>query len=201
MGKGEARELPDLEPDAIDLASLFDRNRPLAGADPGGVPGSQMPKRTKADQPERSLQMRRQNAKQCLVGKSDRASCLGGVEGVHASRMGVRDRRWSNANGLPSCEEPLHRDVEVTTADRGLNLMVEMIAVGVWRQCDGTHARALRYSGSRFAAMTLVPAGCWIEAHGDDIHVCGERGEWTGTHRTDAIAICIAALQARLSDE
>lgn len=76
-----------------------------------------------------------------------------------------------------------------------------MIAVGIWRQYDGTHARALRYSGSRSAAMTLVPAGYWIETYGNDVHVCGERGEWIGTHRIDAIAICIAALKARLSDE
>ncbi|WP_257558434.1 hypothetical protein [Sphingobium sp. CFD-2] len=78
--------------------------------------------------------------------------------------------------------------------------VLPLIAAGVWRQDDGKHVRALRYSSSRSAAMTLVSPGCWLEAIGDDVHILGETGEWIGTHALGAIAICIAALTARLSE-
>lgn len=76
-----------------------------------------------------------------------------------------------------------------------------LVGPGVWRQNDGTHARALRYSASRSAAETLVPTGCWIETHAGGMHVHGENGTWTGTHRVQAIAICLAALRARLGED
>ncbi|MEZ5656289.1 MAG: hypothetical protein R3E04_10470 [Sphingobium sp.] len=69
----------------------------------------------------------------------------------------------------------------------------------VWRHNDGTRVRALRYSGSRSAATTLVPAGCWLEDGGKGIaRVCGPEGEWEGIHSLGEIAICIAALKARI---
>ncbi|WP_150295517.1 hypothetical protein [Sphingobium estronivorans] len=93
-----------------------------------------------------------------------------------------------------------HLDGKIALAIFPALAELPMIAEGVWRQDDGTHARALRYSASRTAAATLVPAGGWIEKHGREVHVCGEDGEWTGTHRIEAIALCIAALSARLAN-
>ena len=70
----------------------------------------------------------------------------------------------------------------------------------VWRHEDGTRVRALRYSGSRAAATTLVPAGCWLEDGVSGIaRVCGAEGEWDGIHSVGEIAICIAALKARIN--
>ncbi|AKM11531.1 hypothetical protein AB433_04460 [Croceicoccus naphthovorans] len=69
----------------------------------------------------------------------------------------------------------------------------------VWRHNDGTRVRALRYSGSRAAATTLVPAGCWLEDGVSGIaRVCGADGERDGIHAVGEIAICIAALKARI---
>ena len=73
-----------------------------------------------------------------------------------------------------------------------------VIEAGVWRQDDGAPARALRYSSSRFAASTLVPTGFWLEDRGFDTCVCGVSREWLGVHAIEALAICIAALHARL---
>lgn len=72
------------------------------------------------------------------------------------------------------------------------------IAPGIWRREAGSHARALRYSGSRMAAATLVPGGCWMEGHGTGVRVCGAVREWTSEHEYEPLAICIGALRARL---
>jgi len=74
-----------------------------------------------------------------------------------------------------------------------------VLDIAVWRHEDGTRVRALRYSASRPAATTLVPAGCWLE-DGDNraARVCGAEGEWEGIHPVEEIAICIAALRARI---
>lgn len=74
------------------------------------------------------------------------------------------------------------------------------IEAGVWRQADGTHARALRYSSSREAAASIVPPGCWIESGPGRPRVAGPAGEWDGSHEVRAIALCIAALSARIGE-
>ncbi len=71
----------------------------------------------------------------------------------------------------------------------------------VWRHDDGSRVRALRYSDSRTAAATLVPPGHWIEAADDGIAVVGDAGEWRGAHDVEAIALCLAALHARLAED
>ena len=102
--------------------------------------------------------------------------------------------------------------LQAGAADRSLDVQIalavfpglgELAAIdqGVWRQEDGTHVRALRYSASRSAAVTLVPPGCWLEAGKAAVHVCGRSGEWIGIHRIEAIAICIAALRARAAEK
>lgn len=102
--------------------------------------------------------------------------------------------------------------VGATVPNRGLDARISLavfpglgdlprVGPGVWRQIDGTHARALRYSALQSAAATLVPPGCWIETHGREIHVHGESGAWVGIHGIQTIAICIAALKARLHEE
>src|SRR3546814_13765174 len=59
--------------------------------------------------------------------------------------------------------------------------------------------RSLRYSASHAAATALVPAGCWLEDQGNGAaRVCGADGEWEGIHSVKEIAICIAALKARI---
>lgn len=98
--------------------------------------------------------------------------------------------------------------VRATAPGRGLDMRIalavfpalcELVPVdeGVWRQADGTHARALRYSASRSAALTLVPPGYWLEAEEMAVRVCGASGVWIGIHQLEAIRICIAALRAR----
>lgn len=79
-------------------------------------------------------------------------------------------------------------------------ISLPVLDTAVWRHEDGTRVRALRYSGSRSAATTLVPAGCWLEDGGNGIaRVCGPEGEWEGIHSVGEIAICIAALKARIN--
>ena len=74
-----------------------------------------------------------------------------------------------------------------------------VLGTGVWRHEDGSRVRALRYTASRAAATTLVPAGCWLEDGGHGAaRVCGEKGEWEGIHSVEEIAICMAALEARI---
>lgn len=74
------------------------------------------------------------------------------------------------------------------------------IEPGVWRQDDGNRVRALLYSAARRAAATLVPQGCWIETNKRGTVVLGEYGNWVGAHPVEAIALCIAALDARLAE-
>lgn len=74
------------------------------------------------------------------------------------------------------------------------------VEAGIWRQEDGSHVRALRYSESWQAAASIVPAGCWIEAGSHGPRVCGPHGDWDGTHEMRAIALCIAALGARIGE-
>lgn len=75
-----------------------------------------------------------------------------------------------------------------------------VVAEGIWVHGDGARVRALRYSASRTAAASLVPAGCWVETCEDGSIVCGAHGEWAGTHKNEAIALCIAALSARIAE-
>lgn len=75
---------------------------------------------------------------------------------------------------------------------------LKVIEAGVWRQDDGAPARALRYPSSRFAAATLVPTGCWLEVRRVGTCVCCASPDWFGVHAIGALAICIAALHARL---
>lgn len=74
------------------------------------------------------------------------------------------------------------------------------VDAGIWRQEDGSHVRALRYSQSWQAAASIVPAGCWIEPGPDGPRVCGPHGDFGGTHEMRAIALCIAALGARIGE-
>ncbi|MFD2498766.1 hypothetical protein ACFSTI_07755 [Rhizorhabdus histidinilytica] len=96
-------------------------------------------------------------------------------------RAQPRSRRADRAGGFPGARR--------TAAGRAGSLAGE----------DGSRVRALRYTGSRIAAATLVPPGCWIDTEGSEVVVAGAEGEWSGTHAVEAIALCIAALRARLA--
>lgn len=74
------------------------------------------------------------------------------------------------------------------------------IEAGIWRHQDGSHVRALRYSSSWAAAASIVPAGCWIEEGPRGPRVCGPEHDWDGHHEMRAIALCIAALGARIGE-
>ena len=74
-----------------------------------------------------------------------------------------------------------------------------IVGLGIWLHPDGIRVRALRYSASCTAATTLVPPGCWIEPSRSRTIVAGAQGEWAGTHQIDALALCIAALGARIA--
>ncbi|MDE8650659.1 hypothetical protein [Novosphingobium album (ex Liu et al. 2023)] len=98
--------------------------------------------------------------------------------------------------GAPSREIDARIALAVFPALRQLN----PVGPGVWRQGDGSHVRALLYTATRRAAATLVPQGCWIETGPRGPIVMGELGEWIGLHPIEAIALCIAALDARLAE-
>jgi hypothetical protein len=66
-----------------------------------------------------------------------------------------------------------------------------------WLHGDGSRVRALRYSGSRSAASTLVPRGCWLEVQEGRATVCSPEGTWCGVHRLEPVAVCIAAREVR----
>lgn len=96
-----------------------------------------------------------------------------------------------------------------TAASRGLDGTIcaaafpslaemEELEPGIWRGSNGERVRALRYSRIWKAAATLVPAGCWIEHDCDDVVVCGPDGEARGTHDIFPIALCLAAMRARV---
>ena len=76
-----------------------------------------------------------------------------------------------------------------------------VLSTGVWRHADGSRVRALLYSASRTAASTLVPNGCWLEVRAGEAQIVGDQGAWSGFHSIEAIAICIAALRARLNQK
>lgn len=79
--------------------------------------------------------------------------------------------------------------------------MLPVIAPGTWLHADGARIRALRYSAVRSAAATLVPAGCWIDVDERGVVIItGEHGEWIGGHPVPPIALCIAALNARIAE-
>ena len=44
---------------------------------------------------------------------------------------------------------------------------LEELGIAVWRHADGSRVRALRYSGEKAAAATLVPPGHWMERDPD----------------------------------
>jgi hypothetical protein len=69
-----------------------------------------------------------------------------------------------------------------------------------WRHTDGSRVLALRYSSSRTAATSLMPPGWWIESFAGDVAVAGPAGNATGAHPLDMIALCIAALRARIAE-
>lgn len=75
-----------------------------------------------------------------------------------------------------------------------------VIAPGVWLQDDGNHVRALLYTATCRAAAMLVPSGYWIEAGPQGTTVVGELGQWTAHHPVEAIALCMAALDARRAE-
>src|SRR3546814_5599772 len=87
---------------------------------------------------------------------------------------------------------------DVCSSDLAL-CSLPVLDTAIWRHEDGTRVRALRYSASHAAATALVPAGCWLEDQGNGAaRVCGADGEWEGIHSVKEIAICIAALKARI---
>ncbi|WP_254515797.1 hypothetical protein [Novosphingobium sp. G106] len=96
----------------------------------------------------------------------------------------------------PSREIDARIALAVFPALRGLT----SVAPGVWEQHDGGHVRALLYTAACPAAATLVPPGYWIETGPQAVVVLGELGEWIGVHSVEAIALCIAALDARRAE-
>ncbi len=74
-----------------------------------------------------------------------------------------------------------------------------VIEQGVWQHGDGSRVRALHYSSQERAAATLVPMGGWMERAGRAAIVHTADGHWAGDHAVEPIALCIAALSARLS--
>lgn len=75
---------------------------------------------------------------------------------------------------------------------------LEELAPGIWRQQDGSRVRALNYTRTWSSAASLVPAGCWIEHDCLDVIVMSARDASRGTHDILTIALCVAALRARM---
>ena len=107
----------------------------------------------------------------------------------------------------------MSRDIKAcmlaTAASRGLDATIcaaafpslaemEELEPGIWRGSNGERVRALRYSRIWKAAATLVPAGFWIEHDCGDVIVHGSDGEARGNHDILPIALCLAAMRARV---
>lgn len=75
---------------------------------------------------------------------------------------------------------------------------LEELEPGIWCQQDGSRVRALNYTRTWSAAATLVPAGCWIEHDCLDVIIMSAGGTSRGTHDILPIALCLAALRARM---
>lgn len=75
---------------------------------------------------------------------------------------------------------------------------LEELEPGIWRQQDGNRVRALNYTRTWSAAASLVPAGCWIEHDCLDVIVVSAEDRSRGTHDILPIALCLAALRARM---
>jgi hypothetical protein len=99
-------------------------------------------------------------------------------------------------------------------ADRALDAEIAMavfpplralqaVSPGIWIDEAGGRVRALRYTGSRTAATTLVPIGHWLMGTIDDgepvtIHSPDENAPVaTGCNPSAALSIAAAALRAR----
>lgn len=75
---------------------------------------------------------------------------------------------------------------------------LEELEAGIWQQEDSSRVRALNYSRTWTAAATLVPPGCWIEHDCADVIVMGPHGGSRSAHDILPIALCLAALRARI---
>lgn len=99
-----------------------------------------------------------------------------------------------------ACEPDRDIDARIALAVFPALRSLTVIAPGVWLQDDGNHVRALLYTATCRAAAMLVPSGYWIEAGPQGTTVVGELGQWTAHHPVEAIALCMAALDARRAE-
>ena len=92
------------------------------------------------------------------------------------------------------------RDLDATICTAAFPALAQMeeLEPGIWRGDNGERVRALRYSRIWKAAATLVPAGFWIEHDCGDVIVHGSDGEARGNHDILPIALCLAAMRARV---
>lgn len=77
---------------------------------------------------------------------------------------------------------------------------LDEVEIAVWRHGDGSRIRALRYSGEKAAATTLVPPGHWIESDPDlhdRIWIYGPHGDdaVSARHVLEPLAISAACLR------
>ncbi|MBP2278649.1 hypothetical protein [Sphingomonas sp. PL20] len=77
---------------------------------------------------------------------------------------------------------------------------LEELEIAVWRYGDGSRVRALRYSGEKAAAATLVPPGHWMERDAnlpDRIWIYGPGSDdaVSARHVLEPLAISAACLR------
>ena len=77
---------------------------------------------------------------------------------------------------------------------------LEEVEIAVWRHGDGSRVRALRYSGDKAAAATLVPPGHWVERDvdlQDRIWIFGPGSDdaVSARHALEPLAISAACLR------
>lgn len=99
-----------------------------------------------------------------------------------------------------ACEPSRDLDARIALVVFPALRSLPLMAPGVWRQDDGSHVRALLYTANCRAAATLVPPGYWVEAAPEGTTVVGELGQWMANHPVEAIALCMAALDARRAE-
>ena len=82
------------------------------------------------------------------------------------------------SNLARECRDLAHLCEATSAASRELDELIartifpgladlEEVEMAVWRHGDGSRVRALRYSGDKAAAATLVPPGHWVERDAD----------------------------------
>ncbi|MEV9241985.1 hypothetical protein AB0153_26480, partial [Klebsiella pneumoniae] len=88
---------------------------------------------------------------------SDQTLCAAGTSNLARECRDLAHLCEATSAASRELDERIARTIFPGLAD------LEEVEIAVWRHGDGSRVRALRYSGDKAAAATLVPPGHWVE--------------------------------------